>query len=192
MKLPKNLPPHLSTDELNTRYGQMNKSPLDNGTVAMITCRPDLQTREILTEATLDPVKGLIGDNWYTRGSRHTEDGRAHPEMQLTLMNRNIIDLVASDEEYWYLAGDQFYVDFDLSHENLPAGTQLKIGEAIIEITAKPHTGCKKFTARFGVDALKFIMNPDNTHLRLRGVNARVIQGGVVHVGDTLHKVETT
>ena len=91
------------------------------------------------------------------RGFRKTADGSAHPDMQINLMNTRVISLVAGDRQYWPLAGDQFFVDMDLSDENLPPDTRLRPGTARLEITAEPHLGCKKFTARFGLDAMKFV-----------------------------------
>jgi MOSC domain-containing protein YiiM len=109
--------------------------------------------------------------------------------MQLNLMNARAIALLAQEKDRWSLAGDQLYVDLDLSEENLPPGTQLAIGAAIIEVTDQPHTGCKKFMARFGADALKFVNSPVGKGLHLRGVNARVVQPGAIHTGDVVRKV---
>jgi hypothetical protein len=123
------------------------------------------------------------------RGSKSTADGSAHPEMQLNIMNSRVIALLAQERDRWQLAGDQLFIDMDLSDKNLPAGTRLALGTAIIEITAKPHTGCKKFAARFGQDAIKFVNSPLGKELHLRGVNARVIQSGTIQVGDAVKKI---
>ena len=140
--------------------------------------------REILEFGELDVAEGLVGDNWKARGSKSTPDGSAHPEMQLTLMNSRVIQLVSQDRDRWHLAGDQFFVDMDLSQENLPAGTRIAMGSAIIEVTPVPHTGCKKFIERFGVDAMKFVNSPLGKKLNLRGVNTKVIQSGSVQTGE--------
>ncbi|HXJ76584.1 MAG TPA: MOSC domain-containing protein, partial [Candidatus Dormibacteraeota bacterium] len=132
---------------------------------------------------------GLIGDNWKARGSRSTPDGSANPEMQLNVMNARVIELLAQDKERWALAGDQLFVDFDLSQINAPPGTRLALGSTVIEISALPHTGCQKFRARFGPAALRFVNSPEGRQLRLRGVNARIIQPGVVRVGDVVKKL---
>ncbi|HEX6715065.1 MAG TPA: hypothetical protein VF066_16865 [Thermoleophilaceae bacterium] len=137
----------------------------------------------------LDTEHGLVGDNWLTRGSSSTEDGSANPLMQLTLMNVRSASLIAGGPERRQLAGDQFFVDLDLSLENLPAGTRLKLGEATIEITEIPHRGCGKFSSRFGVDALKFVNSKVGRELNLRGVNARIVEGGTVRPGDAIAKV---
>ena len=113
--------------------------------VRKIVCRPDVNERRELAQARLELASGLVGDNWLRKGYRKTADGSAHPDMQLTLMNAHAIALIAGSEDRWALAGDQFFIDLDLSHENLPPGTQLQVGEASIEVTAEPHLGCSKF-----------------------------------------------
>jgi MOSC domain-containing protein YiiM len=109
--------------------------------------------------------------------------------MQLNLINARLIALLAQDKARWPLAGDQLYVDLDLSEENLPPGTRLTIGAAVIEVTDQPHTGCKKFAARFGADAVKFVNSPEGKALHLRGINAKVVQGGTIRAGDTVRKI---
>jgi MOSC domain-containing protein YiiM len=116
-------------------------------------------------------------------------DGSAHPDMQLNVMNSRAIALIAQDKSRWPLAGDQLFVDLDLSAENLPAGTMLALGSAVIEVTNQPHTGCQKFVTRFGVDALKFVNSPERRALRLRGINAKVVRPGTIRVGDRIAKV---
>ena len=141
----------------------------------------------MIQEGKLDLTEGLVGDNWIKRGSSRTSDGTSHPDMQLTLMSSRVIALVSQDKDRWHLAGDQFFVDMDLSRENVPAGTKLTFGTAIIEVTPEPHTGCGKFVERFGADAMKFVNSRKD--LNLRGVNAKVVQPGVVRVGDTAKKL---
>ena len=137
----------------------------------------------------LDLVAGLVGDNWRTRGSSRTTDGSAHPDMQLNIMNSRVIALVAQEKDRWPLAGDQLFIDLDLSVDNVPPGTQLALGSAVLEVTDQPHTGCKKFVARFGPDALKFISSPVGKQLQLRGINVKVIHPGVIRVGDVAKKI---
>src|SRR5439155_3630812 len=129
---------------------------------------------------------GLVGDCWLERGSRASEDGSAHPEMQLTIMSARAVALIARTRERWPLAGDQLYVDLDLSADNLPPGTLLRVGAATIEITEKPHTGCGKFVRRFGVDAMRFVNTHVGRELNLRGIYARVVSPGTVRIGDPL------
>lgn len=168
----------------------IRQSPQDAGVLEMIVRRPFMDEREVLHEGELDLTVGLVGDNWQARGSKRTPDGSANPGAQLTLMNSRLAALVAQSKERWPLAGDQLYVDLDLSEENLPPGTQLAIGSAIVEITAVPHTGCKKFVARFGMDAVKFVNSPLGKQLHLRGVNARVVQPGTIRQNDMVQKVK--
>ena len=104
-------------------------------------------------------------------------------------MSARAVEAVAGDRERWPLAGDQLYVDLDLSVDNLPAGTRLAVGEAVLEMTAEPHTGCGKFSARFGSEAIKFVNKSPGRELRLRGVNARVVTPGTVRVGDAVAKL---
>lgn len=180
---------HLTKAELEAGLDEIRKAPKDGGTVQLLVRRPDTEEREVLEEARLDLVHGLMGDNWKTRGSRRTDDGSAHPDMQLNVMNARVISLIAQAKENWSLAGDQLYLDLDLSAGNLPVGSRLKIGSAVIEVTPPPHTGCKKFVSRFGLEAMKFVNSELGRELRLRGLNAKVIQPGTVRTGDEARKV---
>ena len=180
---------HLTVDELEAGLENILRSPKDNGVLDMIVRRPQVEEREVLTEGKLDTVEGLEGDNWKTRGSTKTADNSPHPEMQINIMNSRVIDLVANGKDRWHLAGDQLFIDMDLSDENLPAGTKLSIGEAVLEVTPIPHSGCKKFTARFGLEAMKFVNSPLRKELHLRGINAKVVQAGSIRTGDTVKKM---
>ena len=165
-------------------------SPLDRGVVELVVARPEPGTRAVLGEAVLDPEVGLVGDCWRARGSRHTPDGAASPLMQLTLMNARVIELVAGSRDRWPLAGDQLYVDLELGGENLPPGSRLAVGTAVVEITPQPHTGCAKFTQRFGTDVGRFVNSPEGRAHNFRGINARVVTGGVVRPGDHVEKCQ--
>jgi MOSC domain-containing protein YiiM len=180
------------TDEL-TRLEQsldhIREAPADGGTVELIARRPAEDEREVLTEARLDTVDGLEGDTWRARGSSRTPDGGPNPESQITLMNARAAAAIAGDRERWALAGDQLYVDLDLSITNLPSGSRVEIGSAVIEFSETPHTGCAKFSGRFGVDALRFVNSPTGRELRLRGANCRVVEGGTVRAGDAIRKL---
>lgn len=175
---------HLTLEELEASLDLLNQAPKDSGTLELIVRRPSTDEREVLSEGTLDVGVGLVGDSWITRGSSSTPDGSANPKAQVTLMNSGVIALIAQTRERWPLAGDQLYVNLDLSIPNLPPGTQLRVGEAILEITDQPHTGCIKFAARFGQDAFRFVNAPAHRDLRLRGVNVKVIQVGTIRTGD--------
>lgn len=179
----------LTLDALFAGLTQIRLSPSDDGVVEMIARRPAEDEREILAEALLDPAEGLVGDTWRTRGSSTTPDGSADPQAQITVMNARAAALIAGERDRWALAGDQLYVDLDLSAENLPPGTRLAIGSAVIQVSAKPHRGCSKFSARFGVDALRFVNTEPGASMHLRGVNCRVVQGGMVSAGDRIKKV---
>jgi hypothetical protein len=179
----------LTKEELEAGMDYILQSPRDNGILELIARRPRDNEREILEAGQLNLQSGLEGDNWITRGSKRTTDGTSHPDMQLTLMNSRVIALVAGDKDRWALAGDQLYIDMDLSAENLPVGTRLAIGAAVVEVSAQPHTGCSKFVARFGMDAQIFVNSPVGKQLHLRGINAKVVQPGAIHVGDVVRKI---
>jgi hypothetical protein len=179
---------HLSTEELNAGLDEIRRSPKDGGVLAMIVRRPRIEAREVLLTAELDLSQGVVGDTWKVRSSRRSADGLAHPHMQINMMNARVIDLIARDRDRWPLAGDQLYVDLDLSGSNLPPGTQLAIGSAVIEITAEPHMGCQKFVGRFGLEAMQWVNSSVGRELHLRGVNARVVRPGTIHVGDVCRK----
>ena len=180
---------HRTTAQLEAGLDEIRQSPKDEGTLELIVRRPQRLERELVDEGTLDVTVGLVGDNWSTRGSTGTPDGSADPELQVTLMNSRVADLVAGGRERWHIAGDQLFVDMDISKANLPAGTRLAIGTAVLEVSAKPHNGCAKFSERFGTDALRLVVSEVGKELCLRGINAKVVQSGAVRTGDTVRKL---
>jgi hypothetical protein len=180
---------HLTMAELEAGLDEIRRAPKDEGVLELIVRRPNIEEREVLEEGELHLAEGLVGDNWSRRKSSRTPDGSAHPDMQLNIMNVRVIALVAQDKARWQLAGDQLYLDLDLSAENLPAGTRLAIGSAVIEVSPQPHTGCKKFVSRFGLEAMKFVNSELGRELHLRGINARVIQPGRIRVGNRAKKI---
>jgi MOSC domain-containing protein YiiM len=182
-------PRHLTAEELLAGLGHIRRAPKDEGVLELIVRRPAIGVREALQEARLTHADGLVGDTWRHRGSNRTPNGSPHPDKQLNVMNSRAAALVAGDTSRWALAGDQLFIDLDLSGANLPPGSQLALGTAIIEITPEPHTGCQKFVSRFGLDAMKFVNSPVGRELNLRGVNARVVQAGVIRVGDTVQVI---
>ena len=181
----------LSKDELENGLSFIAKSPKHKGVLELIVRRPEIGKREVVVEGELDLKHGLVGDNWLSRGYRKTADGSSHPDMQLNIMNSRVISLIAQSKSRWELAGDQFYVDLDLSKDNLPPGTKLALGTAIVEITAEPHLGCKKFIERFGKDAAIFVNSEKGKELNLRGVNAKVLVPGRVSSGSMISKIMT-
>ncbi len=182
-------PERRTVAELEAGLEEIRRSPDTAGVLALIVRRPAIDAREVLESGELDESLGLVGDTWNVRPSRRTDDGGPHPDMQLNVMNARVAALVAGPVERWPLAGDQLYVDLDLSETNLPPGTRLALGDAVIEVTAQPHTGCAKFSGRFGADALRFVNEPGGRALRLRGMNARVVSGGTVSRGDPVTKL---
>jgi len=180
---------HFDYATLEAGLSEVFASPADDGRVELIVRRPAVGERELLDEGALDLIEGLVGDNWLERGSNSTPDGAANPKAQLTVMNVRVAALVAGSADRVPLAGDQLFVDLDLRAANLPPGTRLAIGDAVIEVSEVPHLGCVKFMARFGKDAHRFVSSRENRALNLRGVNAFVIEPGRVRAGDSVHKL---
>jgi len=174
--------------DLDRHLDHVQRAPADDGRLELIVRRPEVDGRETLVEAQLDPSGGLVGDSWAARGSSSTFDGAADPDAQITLMNIRVLEAIEPDRARWPLAGDQLYVDLDLRIETLPPGSRLAIGSAVIEVSEKPHTGCAKFSARFGSDALRWINSPTGRAHRMRGLNARVVTAGMVRVGDPVRR----
>lgn len=179
----------LNSEELEAGVEHILQSPKDNGVLELIVRRPEVNEREVLREGELDLELGLIGDNWKIRGSSRTTDGFGHPEMQLNLMNSRVASLVAQSKDRWQLAGDQLYIDLDLSRENLPPGTEISIGAAVIRVSEIPHTGCKKFVERFGLDAMKFVNSEFGRQNGFRGINAKVVKTGTIRISDLVAKI---
>ena len=178
---------HRSPEELERGLSTVREAPRDVGVLELIVVRPEVGERQVLEEAEVDLDEGVVGDRWRTAGR---SGGRpANVDAQVTLMSSRAAQLVAGDRGRWPLAGDQLYVDLDLSGDHLPPGTRLALGDAVLEITAEPHTGCKKFTERFGLDAMKFVNSSEGRALNLRGVNARVAEPGTFRVGDAVRKL---
>jgi MOSC domain-containing protein YiiM len=175
---------HLSRERLEAGLGHVRESPQDRGRLVLVVRRPQVGQREVLEEAVLNQATGLEGDNWLIRGSSSTPDRSAHPDKQVTLINARLAELVAGGTERMALAGDQLYVDLDLSVDNLPAGSLLAVGEAVLRVSEAPHTGCAKFMERFGVEALRFASSRLGRQLRLRGMNTRIVVPGTVRLGD--------
>lgn len=177
---------YLTKEELEEGLSSILASPKDKGVLELIVCRPKENERNVLNTGDLSVSDGLIGDNWKDRGSKRTADKSSHPEMQLNIMNSRCIHLLTQDKSRWQLAGDQLFVDLDLSDDNLPAGTKLEIGSATIEITSIPHLGCRKFIERFGKPAMLFVNSEVGKKHNLRGVNAKVIKEGTIKIGDSI------
>ena len=179
---------HKNMETLQQGLDHIRQSPSDSGTLKLIVARPAEDQRLEMEEGTLDVAGGLIGDNWESRGSSKTVDGSALPEAQITLMNTRVLEIICDQESDWKLAGDQLYGDMDLSKDNLPPGTKIFIGETELEVTPEPHTGCEKFSARYGLDALKFISNKEGRSRQMRGIYLKVLKGGTIRKGDQIIK----
>ena len=175
---------HLTTSELDRALDEIRQAPRDHGRIELLARRPRLGERDILDEATLDRGDGLLGDRW------SLPDAPRKPTKQLTLMNARVIRVLVPEPRDWPIAGDQIYVDFDLSEANVPPGTRLAIGQTVIEASTAPHRGCAKFGARFGEEVLRWVNSPTGYELNLRGINALVIEGGTIRRGDAIRKLQ--
>lgn len=183
---------HLSQARLRAGFAHIREAPSDGGLLVAIVRRPAPSERELLSEATLDHAVGLVGDNWLTRGSKQSADGSAMPSKQITVMNVRVAELIAGGTQRLPLAGDQLYVDLDLSVDNLPAGSWLRIGDTVLEISEDPHLGCAKFVERFGAEAMRWVNSRIGRRLRLRGVNTKIVVPGTIRLGDTVHSLNVS
>ncbi len=179
---------HRSIDQLRAALPAIREAPRDHGSVRLIVRRPVVETRELLEEGRFDVETGLAGDTWVQRSCSRTADATPHPDMQITMIGVRAIEAISPDASRWPLAGDQLFVDLDLTYANLPSGTLLRAGTVVFEVTDQLHTGCGKFIDRFGVDAMKWVNSPEGRHLNLRGIYARVVRSGTTRVGDTIAK----
>lgn len=187
-KFAEHVPYHRPLAEIERVAAGIGSSPMDDGVVEMIVCRPSTDERRVLDEGVLDVTHGLLGDSWEVRGG---DDGGPDPLRQITVMNSRVLASIA-DRDRWQLAGDQLIVDLDLSIYSLPAGTRLQIGDAVGEVTEPPHTGCSKFAGRFGADALAWANGPTGRPQRRRGMHVRVLVSGAVRPGDAIRKLLTS
>jgi hypothetical protein len=175
---------HLSRERLVAGLDQIRSSPQAGGRLVLLVRRPEVGERDMPAEAVLDEVNGLDGDSWLARGSASMPDGSADPLRQVTVMNARVAELVAGGTDRMPLAGDQLYIDLDISHDSLPAGSLLTVGRAVLQVSEAPHLGCAKFLERFGTEAMRFVNSRTGRQLRLRGMNTQVVVPGTVRLGD--------
>jgi len=177
-------------EQLQAGLDHVLGAPADGGRVELIVARPAEEQRQLLQRARFEPGRGLTADIWSVRPTSKT--GAPNPDAEVTLMGARPAALVAGSREpaSWAPAGDQLYADLDIGVANLPPGTRLAIGTAVLEVTAEPHLGCGKFIRRFGTEAMKLVNSERGRELRLRGVNLRVVEAGEVAVGDTVRKID--
>ena len=183
------MPRHLTMEELRAGLPHIRAAPANDGLLEGIVFRPRHGLRQDVASARISLAGGVEGDHWAKKCWKETAEGRPHPDVQICIMNARAIALIAGERANWAAAGDNLFVDLDLSPENLPPGTRLRLGSAAIEITAVPHTGCQKFIDRYGRDACVFVNTGEGKARRLRGIYARVVKDGRVTVGDRVRKI---
>jgi hypothetical protein len=178
-----------TAEQLQAGMAGVLDAPKDEGSVRLVVRRPGRGQREILQEGRLDTELGLVGDDWIKRPGMDRDT--PNPQAQVTIMNARLAELISADPDpsAWAQCGDQLYIDLDISEANLPVGSRLAVGEAILEVQAEPHTGCAQFREWWGSDALRLVNGPAYRHLRLRGANTRVVRSGLVRPGDTARKL---
>ena len=181
---------HRTKAELEAGLAHILDSPKDDGVLEAIVIRPAEDLREDLESCEISLEGGTHGDRWAEDSHMTTEDGKSHPDVQICIMNARCIALVAGTRERWPLAGDNLFIDMDLSPGNLPSGQRLAIGSAVIQVTDEPHHACGAFVERYGRDAAVFVNVAAGKENRLRGIYARVVQDGRVNVGDRVVKVD--
>ena len=169
---------HLPLGELEQKLGTLPAAPRDAGRVALLVRRRPDKVRETPTRIDLGPDTGVPGDAW----GRGQKPDRA---AQVTVMEIDVAEMIANGQPLTVF-GDNLFLALDLSVENLPTGTRLRLGRALLEVTAKPHNGCRKFAARFGHDALRLVSNPELRRRNLRGIYMCVVEAGEVAVGDAV------
>ena len=180
---------HLTLAELQAGLPEILASPADDGLLRGIVTRPGQGERHDLESCDISLAGGVHGDSWARGCWKSTEDGHPHPDVQICIMNARCIALIAQERQNWPPAGDNLFIDMDLTPGNMPPGQRLAIGSAVIEITDTPHNGCAMFIERFGRDACLFVNTGDGKRFRLRGIYARVVQDGRVTVGDRATKI---
>jgi MOSC domain-containing protein YiiM len=178
-----------TAEQLQAGMASVLDAPKDEGVVRLVVRRPARGQREILAEGQLDTERGLVGDDWVDRPGMNRET--PSPYAQVTVMNARAAELVSGEAqpEAWAQCGDQLYIDLDISEANLPAGTRIAVGEAVLELQAEPHTGCVQFRGWWGPEALRHISTEEGRALRMRGANTRVVQSGAVRPGDDARKI---
>jgi len=168
-------PLHRSLEDLEAGFRALAPPPADSGRLALIVCRRAPGVHEVLQRVRLTSEEGVHGDEWNRRAPRN-------PEAQLTVIRRDIAELIAHGQPLT-TSGDNLIVELDISAANLPVGTRLRVGEAVVVVTSKPHNGCHKFARRFGEDAVRFVQAPATRHHNLRGIYWRVVDAGEAGAG---------
>ena len=178
-----------SRGELEAAIPDILAAPKLAGAVEMIVVRPAAGLRETPGRVGVSLEGGVAGDHWAKGCWRTTDAGEPHPDVQICMMSARTIRAIAGEPEHWPAAGDNLFLDMDLSPANMPPGTRFAIGTAGFVVTAEPHDGCQSFIDRYGRDACLFVNTGRGRALRLRGIYARVTRDGEIAVGDRVLKL---
>ncbi|MEM6942438.1 MAG: MOSC domain-containing protein [Pseudomonadota bacterium] len=180
---------HRTRAELEAALPLILAAPKDGGRLDMIVSRPAPGERTLPQRARLTAEGGVEGDHWAKGCWLSLDDGTPHPDVQICLMMSRMIRAIAGEEAHWPPAGDNLFIDMDLTPANTPPGTRLALGSVEMVVTPEPHNGCEAFIERFGREACVFVnTGPGKTH-RLRGIYCRVTKDGDISVGDSLRKI---
>ena len=183
------MPHHLAHARLEAGLPHILGAPKDQGLLRGIVVRPAKGERREPETCLLSLAGGAEGDHWAKGCWKTTPEGKPDPDVQICIMPARAIELIAGERANWAPAGDNLFIDMDLTPDNLPPGSRIGLGAAELEITAVPHNGCDSFIARYGRDACVFVNTGEGKRNRLRGIYARVVRDGVVSAGDSVRKL---
>ena len=175
---------------LSARRSWVLDAPKDNAPILTLCVRPAEGERRFVQTMQLDPERGVVGDRWLTKTWMRLSDGRPDPRIQVCIMGSRLLELVRREGADSMYPGDNVIADMDFSEANLPVGQHLQLGTAIIEVSDVFNSACSKWQQRYGADALTWINLPENKPHRLRGILARVVRAGEVHLTDSIRKCE--
>lgn len=175
--------------ELDRAWPDIMAAPKDGAAIEMLCLRPAMGERRFVDEIHVTREEGIPGERWLTQPWMRLPGGQPDPAIQVSFLQRRVLDLVWRDREGTPHPGDTFVVDMDLSEANLPAGSLLQVGSAVLEVSTVFNNACAKWKKRYGDDALDWVRAYENKEFRPRGVLAKVHRDGVFRAGDRLTRI---